>query len=127
MIYGIGTDITEVERIKNRLLKNPDLKLKIFSSEEIAYCEKQVFPEQHYAGKFAAKESFLKAIGTGLRLTFDINQVEILNEDNGRPVIRLSESLKERTADMNFTKVHLSISHSKSAAIASVVIEADEN
>lgn len=125
MIIGIGTDIIEVERIKEAIVKYEDRFLKrIFTPTEIEYCE--IFKENkflHYAARFAVKESFSKAIGTGITDGFKLNEVGIRNEENGKPVIELEGIIKERWEKYI---IHVSLSHTKDYASAFVVVESNE-
>ncbi len=121
MITGIGTDIIQVERIK-RAVEKEALKLKVFSAREIAYCDKDKSGES-YAARAAGKEAFFKALGTGWRDKMGISEVEILNDELGKPFIELSgETLKvfERKGG---GRIHISLSHTKENAVAFVIIE----
>jgi len=110
MIKGIGIDIIEVERVKKSIEKNKNFKFRIFSKEEIDYCEKHKYPYMHYAGKFAAKEAFYKA--TGLKIPF--KEVIVKNGEGGQPYIYME----------NFSSnLIISISHIKEYAVAVVVLE----
>jgi len=121
MIAGIGTDIIQVERIK-RAIEKETLKLKVFSAREIEYCDKDKSGES-YAARAAGKEAFFKALGTGWRDKMGISEVEILNDELGKPFIELSgETLKvfERKGG---GRIHISLSHTKENAVAFVIIE----
>ncbi|MBP6730520.1 MAG: holo-ACP synthase [Chitinophagales bacterium] len=121
MIAGIGTDIIQVERIK-RAIEKEALKLKVFSAREIEYCDKDKSGES-YAARAAGKEAFFKALGTGWRDKMGISEVEILNDELGKPFIELSgETLKvfERKGG---GRIHISLSHTKENAVAFVIIE----
>ena len=89
MIIGIGTDIIEVNRIA-KSIENLSFKQKVFSTQEINYCETKVNKAEHYAARFAAKEAFFKALGTGWRGGMAFNEVEIINDGLGKPTINLS-------------------------------------
>jgi holo-[acyl-carrier protein] synthase len=121
MIIGIGTDIIEVERVA-RAISQEAFKKKVFSEREIAYCESQK-KEESFAGRFAAKEAFFKALGTGWRDGMGITEIEILNDDLGKPEIHLSGKAKEVFEQKGGTHIHLSISHIKTQAIAFVILE----
>lgn len=122
MIYGIGNDIISVERIKQSIINYGDrFKTKVFTPEEVAYCD--LFGEKkyvHYAARFAVKESFSKAVGTGLAKGFKMNEIGVINEKSGKPNLYLSGELLEK---YGFLKLHVTISHSDEYAIANVVIE----
>lgn len=121
MTIGIGTDIIEVERV-GRAISQEAFKKKVFSEREIAYCESQK-KDESFAGRFAAKEAFFKALGTGWRDGMGITEVEIINDHLGKPEIHLSGKAKEVFEQKGGTHVHLSISHIKTQAIAFVILE----
>ena len=126
MIFGIGTDIIEVSRIAEKLEKgNGFLKL-VYSETEIQYCNSKANPSQHFAGTFAAKEAFLKALRTGMYATFSLKEIEIINVEFGAPEIHLSKEIKtftERTTGNSNFRIHVSISHTSQYASATVIIE----
>ena len=120
MITGLGVDIVEIERMREALERRPRLKERLFSAEEQRYCEKRSKPEVHYALRFAAKEAVLKALGTGfsgMRFT----DVEVVRENSGRPVPRLSGRAAERAAELGVVEMHLSLSFTHTTAVASAV------
>jgi holo-[acyl-carrier protein] synthase len=121
MILGIGTDIIEVERVKNAMNK-PGFKQKVFTEREIAYCDKAV-NAQNYAARGAAKEAFFKALGTGWRDQMEITDVEIINNESGKPEIILYGKVLRVFTAMGGKKIHVSLSHIKDTAIAYVIIE----
>ncbi|MBI3883835.1 MAG: holo-ACP synthase [Sphingobacteriales bacterium] len=124
MIAGIGIDITEVERIANSIGKEKGFREVIFSKNEIAYCEAKTNKFEHYAARFAAKEAFFKALGTGWMAGTAFNEIEITNEENGKPVINLlaatASTVKEKMGDIIVT---VSLTHIKTFASAVVTIE----
>ena len=121
MILGIGTDIIEVDRVKSAIEK-PGFKTKVFTPREIAYCDTSASAE-HYAARGAAKEAFFKALGTGWRGEMEITEVEIINNELGKPEIFLSGKVLAAFNAMGGKKVHVSLSHIKATAIAYVIIE----
>lgn len=123
LIFGIGTDIIEVERIEKQLEKNSGLKEKLFTSGEIAYCETKKNKAQHYAARFAAKEAFLKAIGTGWRDGLQFNEVEVTNDQLGKPLIVLYGKTKDFVAEINITNIQVSLSHIRDMVNAIVIVE----
>jgi len=122
MIAGLGTDIIEVSRVAQKLGKT-GFKEKVFSEAEIAFCEQQAHPAQHYAARFAAKEAFLNATGLGLTFTLDLNNIEIIKDEAGKPAITLRGALREHAIVNNWTSIHVSFSHLETMATAVVILE----
>ena len=123
MIFGIGTDLIEVERVAEKMEKKAGFKALVFSADEIIYCEARTFKYEHYAARFAAKEAFLKAIGTGWRNGTAFNEIEIYNDEEGKPEIRFYGLTATTIADLKLGKIFVSLSHLKTMACAMVVIE----
>ena len=123
MIFGIGTDLIEVERVAEKMEKKAGFKELVFSADEIIYCEARTFKHEHYAARFAAKEAFLKAIGTGWRNGTAFNEIEIYNDEEGKPEIRFHGLTAKTIADLKLGKIFVSLSHLKTMACAMVVIE----
>jgi len=122
MIIGIGTDIAEVPRISKSLEKS-GFKEKIFSKIEIAYCETKVNKAENFAARFAAKEAFFKAIGTGYRGGVAFNEVEIRNDKLGKPELHVLGKTAKTISKKNIKTIHVSLSHTKEIAIATVILE----
>jgi holo-[acyl-carrier protein] synthase len=123
MIIGTGIDIIEVERVAQRVGSDNGFRELVFSKNEILYCESKAFPYQHYAGRFAAKEAFLKAIGRGWDSGLILHEIEVVNLPNGKPELRLSGQTEKELAYLGIRSVWLSLSHLKSIATAIVVLE----
>jgi holo-[acyl-carrier protein] synthase len=123
MIFGIGTDVIEVERVKQKVEAGKGFKEKVFSKNEIIYCESQTFKAENYAARFAAKEAFFKALGTGWIGEMMFHEVEVLKDEMGKPAIVLSGKAKEFAKSKGIKGVHLSLSHIKTIAQAFVVLE----
>lgn len=123
MIFGIGTDIIEVSRMERHLSNNNGLKAKLFTEKEQAYSDGKATVFQHYAARFAAKEAFFKALGTGYRYGMAFHEIEVVNDDLGKPVIHLHGKVKEFIEKEDVQHIHLSISHVKEMASAFVVLE----
>lgn len=118
-IIGVGNDIIEVERINGAILKFGSRFLdRLFTEKEQKYCLSHREPAKNFAGRFAAKEAFVKAIGTGIGKGVSWLDIEILNDPKGKPVIEISSSLKELTHPSQF---FLSISHCRDYATAVVI------
>ena len=123
-IFGVGTDIVSVERIK-RSLKNVNFLSRVFNSKEILKCKKKASSFNCYAKRFAAKEAFSKALGTGISNGISFNEIIILNKKSGKPYINLSGKTK-KVIDSKFKKkkikIFLSLSDEKKYAVAFVTI-----
>ena len=123
-IFGIGTDIVKVSRVKN-LIRNKLFQSRIFNKEEISKCKKILNYSSCFAKRFAAKEAFSKALGTGIAKGISFNEIMILNEKNGKPFIKLLNKTK-KFVDKKFKKkkykISLSIADEKNYAVAFVTI-----
>ena len=125
-IFGIGTDIVNIRRIERSLKKHKfSFKNKIFSKKEISYCEKSKNSGAFYAKRFAAKEAFSKALGTGIRKGVNLKNIEITNNVHGKPSIslkgNLANYLKKKIKCKKYD-IHLSLSDDKPWAQATVII-----
>ncbi|MDD2506686.1 MAG: holo-ACP synthase [Candidatus Cloacimonetes bacterium] len=123
MIIGVGTDIVEIGRIDRLLDRNPRFVDKVFSSAEIEYCSSKASPAQSFAARFAAKEAFLKSLGTGWDQGISWQEIEVMNDNQGKPDIRLCGKAKELAEQKGIRLIHLSLSHEKQYAVASVIAE----
>jgi len=123
MIYGIGVDLIEIDRIKQAIERNGQRFVdRVYTKAEQEYCAYR--PSfACYAARFTAKEAFLKALGTGLRKGMRWQDIEVYTDELGKPHVQLHGYLKERAKQEKFERVHLSLSHSSAYAIAQVVIE----
>lgn len=122
VMKGIGTDIIECERIDRMLHRHSDHFMKrVFTEGEIRYCSDRKSSDQHFAGRWAAKEAVLKAIGTGWIAGIAWTDVEIINEAGGRPVVRLRGGAAKVAEEKGITGVLISISHCKLYATAFAV------
>lgn len=121
MVEGVGIDIIEVSRIRKSIEDyGISFTAKIFTDEEVKYCSEKPNPFQHYAARFAAKEAFSKAAGTGWNSDFSWHEVEVINEPSGKPRLRLTGgSLKM----FGQKRIFLSLSHSGDYVTAVVIIE----
>lgn len=122
MIIGIGTDIVEVARIAKSIEKIA-FRVKVFSKIEITYCETKKNKAESYAARFAAKEAFFKALGTGWRGGMAFNEVEIKNDKLGKPTLNITGKTAKIIKKINIKTIHVSLSHTKETAIAMVVLE----
>lgn len=111
-VIGIGTDITECDRIQEMINKHEDVFLKrVFTDHEIAYCSSRKPSAQHFAGRWAAKEAILKAIGTGWAQGIRWVDMEILNDPAGKPAVTLSGVAREVCDGQGIGEILISISH----------------
>lgn len=124
MVRGVGVDIVEVERIASALERRGDrFKARLFTDDEREYCESRPQPVLHYAARFAAKEAFSKAIGTGFTGGLSWKEIGIRHHPGGEPYLELSGRAAELLAVRGATKTHVSLSHSHTVSVAVVVIE----
>ncbi|MCJ8208138.1 holo-ACP synthase [Mucilaginibacter sp. RS28] len=120
MIAGLGTDLTETTRIADAMARQSGFREMVFSANEIAYCEAKANKYEHYAARFAAKEAFFKALGTGWAEGSSFNEVEVVNNPLGKPELVLKGNTAVVVGEV---KTWLSISHIKTIASAVVIIE----
>jgi holo-[acyl-carrier protein] synthase len=123
MIIGTGIDIIEVQRVAEKVNKDNGFREKVFSPAEITYCERAADSAQHYAARFAAKEAFLKATGGGLMLGYDLKEITIQHDNQGKPELLLSGNFKTLANEHGWSKIHVSLSHVQAMACAVVIIE----
>ena len=118
-----GTDIIEISRIKEAIEKNGEAFLnRIFTENEIKYCEgHNAAKYQHYAARFAAKEAVSKFLGTGFIGEFDWKEIEILNNEFGKPIVNLTGKALEFFKSLKYTEISISMSHCKEYATSIVV------
>jgi holo-[acyl-carrier protein] synthase len=120
-VWGIGTDICDVERIARIIEQQGDRFLKkVFTEKEIAYCLPKHTSHECFAARFAAKEAFLKALGTGLRDGLNWKDLEVINDELGKPQLKTYRKCSEQVKDKN---VLLSLSHTSGMALAFIIIE----
>jgi len=121
-ILGIGTDIVECLRIAQMIERHGELFIaRVYTQHEIEYCQNRKAATQHFAGRWAAKEAVLKAVGTGWRRGISWRDVEIRNMSSGRPVVSLRGGVREVVEEMGIGQVWISISHCRSHATAYAV------
>lgn len=124
MIYGTGIDIVEVQRMAgiiarwgNRFVE------RVFTPGEIAYCHNRALPAMHYAARFAAKESLLKSLGMGLGMGLSLQEIEVVSDQRGKPEVRLRGKAEGMLHSLGVSAMHLSLSHTRHAATAMVILE----
>ncbi|MBT3313075.1 MAG: holo-ACP synthase [Anaerolineae bacterium] len=121
MIIGIGVDLVSIEKIAESI-KSEAFRRKVFTSAEIESCESIANATERYAGKFAAKEAFMKAIGKGIRQEVWFTQIEVLNHGTGAPYIQVSGEAEKTSLLLGVEKMHISISHAEGMAVAMIVL-----
>lgn len=122
-VAGVGIDMIEVERVQSSIAKEQGFRELVFSAREIAYCEGKANKYQHYAARFAAKEAFFKALGTGWLKDTAFNEIQISNDESGKPYL---EPIGESAVVINRDgplKISVSLTHLKTMASAVVIIE----
>ena len=126
-VLGIGTDIIECLRIAKMIERHGELFLtRVFTPREIEYCTARKAATQHYAGRFAAKEAVLKALGTGWTRGIQWRDIEVKNEMGGRPLIVLSGAAADLCRKNGITEVLISISHCRTHATAYALAVGDD-
>ena len=123
MVIGLGIDMIEVERIATKINNNSGFRELIFSNNEIAYCEQKKNKFEYYAARFAAKEAFFKALGTGWLEGTSFNEVEVTHTESGKPGLSFSGETANIIGAMHFSNILVSLTHLKSVASAVVIIE----
>lgn len=119
-ILGLGTDIVEIERIHASIEKHGSHFLdRLFTEKEKLYCLQYKDAAPRFAGRFAAKEAIVKALGTGIGAEVGWQEIEILNDPQGKPEVHLAPLVKER---FNVASILLSISHCESYATATALV-----
>jgi len=125
-IIGIGTDIIECLRIAQMIDRHGELFIRrVYTEHEIEYCSDKKAATQHYAGRWAAKEAVLKALGTGWVRGISWRDVEVRHKPGGAPTIALRGGARDVFERSGIREMHISISHCRSHAIAYAVAEGD--
>lgn len=125
MIIGTGIDLIKNQRIKKLINKYDNHFLnKIYTEEEIKYCQSKKKAFVSFAARFAAKEALLKALGTGLRNN-SWHDIEVINNKLGKPKIKLSGKTKKQAGALKVKSIFLSISHEKEYSVAQIILEGD--
>lgn len=123
-VLGVGTDIIEVLRIARMIERHGELFIgRVYTEHEIEYCASRKAASQHYAGRWAAKEAVLKAIGTGLVRGISWRDLEVRANPAGGPTIKLYGGAREVLERSGIERIHLSISHCRSHATAYALAE----
>ena len=124
MVFGIGIDLADIDRIRRAYERwGRRFIEKVYVDSEVAHMPSGKRRWEYLAGRFAAKEAFLKALGTGISQGLALTDVWIATNGSGRPLINYSERVAQTFHLFGIKKVHLSITHERSLAIAMVVLE----
>jgi len=125
-ILGTGTDIVECLRIAQMIERHGELFInRVYTDAEIEYCSARKAATQHYAGRWAAKEAVLKALGTGWRRGISWRDIEIRNDRHGAPTVTLRAGARDVMERAAIKRLHVSISHCRGYAVAYVIAEGD--
>ncbi len=124
MIFGIGIDIIEIERIKHSIQKYSErFEQKVFTQREIDYCRSQADPNKHFAARFSVKEAVLKSLGTGMTGGIAWKDIEVGHQRSGQPVLNLYGKGKKLFDHLKLKTIHISITHDKQYAAAQAIAE----
>jgi len=121
-VLGLGTDIIECLRIAKMIEKHGELFLqRVYTEHEVGYCSSRKAANQHYAGRWAAKEAVLKAMGTGWSRGIRWRDIEVKVEVGGKPNVYIHGTAKEICNELGITDMLISISHCRSHATATAI------
>lgn len=123
MIFGIGTDIIEVARIEKMIARGRQYLDAIFTTAEVEYCEARARKSEHYAVRYAAKEATLKALGVGWRGGLAFSDIEVINDELGKPRVVVHGKTKEIFDQNQIRQTSISLSHGRDSAIAVIILE----
>jgi holo-[acyl-carrier protein] synthase len=127
VIYGIGTDVVEIGRIEKALERFGErFAQRVLCQPEMARFRRHKLPAAYLAKRFAAKEAFTKALGTGIRSPANWHGVWVVNLSSGKPVLDFSEPLKKLMAEKGISQAHVSLSDEKGVAFATVILECEK-
>jgi holo-[acyl-carrier protein] synthase len=124
MVVGVGTDLIEIARIAQSVDRFGDRFLqRIYTAQEIAYCQRKKSSAESLAARFAAKEAAAKALGTGINHGIGWLDLEVVREPSGKPTLQLSGRAAKRARQLGVATINLSLTHSKDIAMAFVIME----
>jgi holo-[acyl-carrier protein] synthase len=118
-ILGLGVDICEIARMERALERHPTLRQRVFTPEEIAYCDSKHRPAESYAGRFAAREAVIKALGGYRGKAWQ--DISVTRAPTGAPAIRLEGNAKRRADALGITRVLITFTHERTSAVAFAV------
>ncbi len=123
MILGTGVDIVEIDRVKKAANKWKDKFLtRVFTNNELKYANGKKFSYQHLAARFAAKEAVLKAFGDASINSMEWKNIEIINNKDGKPFVKLTGEAKKTLNKMGACEIIVSLSHTKNYAVANAIL-----
>ena len=126
MIYGVGTDVVEIGRVEKALARFGErFARRILCGPELKRFAAHRLPAAYLAKRFAAKEAFTKALGTGIHAPANWHGVWVTNLKSGKPVLEFSSALKELLAKRGVTRAHVSLSDERGVAFATVILECE--
>jgi holo-[acyl-carrier protein] synthase len=124
LIIGLGLDISEIDRIEAALTRHGMAILqRLYTPQEIAYCESFKNKFERYAGRFAAKEAGMKALGTGWRRGVRWRDLEVVRQPGGKPTLQLAGAALQIANGLGVKNISLTITHSGNLALAEVIFE----
>jgi holo-[acyl-carrier protein] synthase len=124
VIVGLGADIAEIDRIQAAIARHGrPFVARIFTPQEIAYCERHRGRAERYAARFAAKEATMKALGTGWARGVRWVDIEVTRLASGQPTIELHGAARQHAERMGVSRIHVSLTHSGNLAFAEVIFE----
>ena len=124
MIVGTGIDLVNVKRLKKILDRwGGRFTSRFYSQREVKYCSHKAAPAIHFAARFAAKESFLKALGIGIGMGVSLKDIEVVNGPKGKPELVLHHQAEAMLAQQGIRYMHLSLTHTSEQASAMVILE----
>ncbi|MFG0334888.1 MAG: holo-ACP synthase [Maioricimonas sp. JB049] len=122
MIVGLGTDIIEILRIGEMIERHGELFLqRVYTEQEIRYCQRRKEAIQHYAGRWAAKEAVMKTLGTGFVKGIRWKDIEVVSKRSGAPIIQLAGGALEKSKSLGIDQVLITISHCRTYATATAI------
>jgi holo-[acyl-carrier protein] synthase len=127
MIFGLGTDVVEIARIQQALGRfGEKFALRVLCEPELARFHRHKLPANYLAKRFAAKEAFTKALGTGIKSPANWHGVWVVNLPSGKPELRFSDPLQKLLDGKGITRAHVSLSDEKAMAFATVILECEK-
>lgn len=122
MVIGLGTDIVEIARIGQMIERHAESFLnRIYTDDEISYCQKRKHCYEAFAGRWAAKEAIMKVLGTGFVRGIGWKDIEVLNERSGKPVVHIRGGAGEHASKLGIDEILITISHCKAYATATAI------